>query len=111
VPHVLTMVAFTDGNKYTNFDSGIDKVAAWTIGGLVAGKILAKVGFFALAVKFWKLIGLGIVAAFTAIKKFFGGKKSAEPVTPAEEEKEPVAAFESLGDETEEKKEEDKPVA
>jgi uncharacterized membrane-anchored protein len=111
VPHVLTMVAFTDGNKYTNFDSGIDKVAAWTIGGLVAGKILAKVGFFALAVKFWKLIALGFVAGGGAIKKFFTGKKSAEPVTPAEEEKEPVAAFESLGDDAEEKKEEDKPVA
>jgi uncharacterized membrane-anchored protein len=110
VPHVLTMVAFTDGNKYTNFDSGIDKVAAWTIGGLVAGKILAKVGFFALAVKFWKLIALAFVGVGGAIKKFFTGRKSAAPVTPAEEEKEPVAAFESLGEETEEKKEEDKPV-
>ncbi|OOQ57984.1 DUF2167 domain-containing protein [Mucilaginibacter pedocola] len=115
MPKMLTSVTFTDGNKYTNFDSGIDKVAAWTIGGLVAGKVLAKVGFFALALKFWKLIGIGLVAAFTAVKKFFTGKKGEEPVAPAEEEKEPVAAFEELNAENkpeeDKKDEEEKPLA
>lgn len=89
IPQVLNSVAFSDGNKYTEFDSSVDNVAAWTIGGLVAGKILAKVGFFALILKFWKLIAIGAVAAFSAIKKFFGFKK-AEPA-PAEEETQPVA--------------------
>lgn len=111
VPQVLTMVEFTDGNKYTNFDSSIDNVAAWTIGGLVAGKILAKVGFFALALKFWKLIAIGFVAAGSAIKKFFTGRSSKEPITPAEDEKEPIAAFNELAEGTkeEEAKSEEEP--
>ena len=37
-----------------DFDSKIDNVAAWTIGGLVAGKVLAKAGFFAIILKFIK---------------------------------------------------------
>lgn len=102
VPQVLTMVEFTDGNKYTNFNSSIDNVAAWTIGGLVAGKILAKAGFFALAVKFWKVIALGFAAAGGAIKKFFSGKKGAEPVSAEENEKEPIAAFDNLGEQAKE---------
>ncbi|MBK9490045.1 MAG: DUF2167 domain-containing protein [Haliscomenobacter sp.] len=45
VPLVLDIVQFNDGFKYQDFDPKIDEVAAWTIGGLVAGKLLAKVGF------------------------------------------------------------------
>lgn len=106
IPKVLSIVNFTDGNKYSDFDSGIDDVAAWTIGGLVAGKVLAKVGFFALILKFWKLGAIAIAAVGGAIRKFFTGKKGP---APAEEEKEPVAAFEELNEKEEkETKEEDK---
>ncbi|QXV65001.1 DUF2167 domain-containing protein [Mucilaginibacter achroorhodeus] len=80
VPHVLNVVNFADGYKYTDFDSGVDKVAAWTIGGLVAGKILAKVGFFALLLKFWKLIMLAFVAVGSFFRKLFKGRKKEEPV-------------------------------
>ncbi len=75
IPAVLKMAQFDKGYKYDEFDSGIDKVAAWTIGGLVAGKILAKVGVFALLLKFWKLGMLAVAGAFAAIKRFFTGKK------------------------------------
>ncbi|TFF37083.1 DUF2167 domain-containing protein [Mucilaginibacter psychrotolerans] len=111
VPQVLTMVEFSDGNKYTNFNSSIDNVAAWTIGGLVAGKILAKVGFFALAVKFWKVIALGFAVAGGAIKKFFTGKSNKAATTPAEDEKEPIAAFDDLAEQPkeEEPKNEEEP--
>ncbi|GAB3921127.1 DUF2167 domain-containing protein [Mucilaginibacter myungsuensis] len=78
IPHVLNIVNFTDGYNYNDFNPDIDNVAAWTIGGLVAGKILAKVGFFALLVKFWKFIMIGVIAAFSFIKKFFTGKKDKE---------------------------------
>ena len=46
--NILKMVSFTKGSRYEDFDSNVDDVAAWTIGGLVAGKVLAKVGFLAL---------------------------------------------------------------
>jgi len=75
---VLGSVQFKEGNKYSDFNPDVDNVAAWTIGGLVAGKILAKVGFFALILKFWKLIALALVGAGAAIRKFLKGKKNKE---------------------------------
>ncbi|RDV13034.1 DUF2167 domain-containing protein [Pontibacter diazotrophicus] len=75
-------VAFESGHSYFDFDPKVDEVAAWTIGGLVAGKMLAKVGFFALLLKFWKVIALAVVAAGSAVMKFLKRRKEA---TPAEE--------------------------
>ena len=75
IPNVLHMAQFDKGYKYEEFDSGVDNVAAWTIGGLVAGKILAKAGLFVVLLKFWKLIALGVVGAFAAVKRFMSGKK------------------------------------
>lgn len=72
---VINSIEFTEGNRYGDFKPDVDHVAAWTIGGLVAGKILAKVGFFALILKFWKLIAIGGVAAGSAIWKFITGRK------------------------------------
>ncbi len=79
---VAASVEFKDGNKYADFKPGVDQVAAWTIGGLVAGKILAKVGFFALLVKFWKLIALAVVGAGSAIWRFVTGRKKEEVIEP-----------------------------
>ena len=79
---ILAMPSFTDGNTYKDFDSKTDNVAAWTIGGLVAGKILLKVGFWGIIVKFlavaWKFILLGIAAIWGVIKRFFGRKPLVE---------------------------------
>ncbi|MCG2612939.1 DUF2167 domain-containing protein [Terrimonas sp. NA20] len=72
---VITMAAFTDGNRYSDFDSSTDNVAAWTIGGLVAGKMLAKVGFFAIILKYLKLIIAGVVLAGGAIWRFITGRR------------------------------------
>lgn len=44
VPYVLAMSNFTEGNKYSDFDPSLDKVAALGIGGLIAGKVVAKTG-------------------------------------------------------------------
>ncbi|HUQ97651.1 MAG TPA: DUF2167 domain-containing protein [Chitinophagaceae bacterium] len=76
---LLNAVSFTSGNAYADFDSKTDNVAAWTIGGLVAGKVLAKVGFFAIILKFLKVILLSIGGIGTAIWKFFKGRKKEEP--------------------------------
>lgn len=75
VPLVLDIVQFNDGFKYQDFDPKIDEVAAWTIGGLVAGKLLAKVGFFAVLLKFWKLIAIAIFGFLGAFWKKIKGNK------------------------------------
>lgn len=75
IPNILKSVEYKDGFKYDQFDSNTDEIAAWTIGGLVAGKVLAKVGFFAIIAKFGKFIFIGLLGAFAAIKKFFFGNK------------------------------------
>jgi uncharacterized membrane-anchored protein len=72
------MVSFNKGNTYSDFDSKTDDIAAWTIGGLVAGKILAKVGFFALILKNIKLIGLAILALGGGIWRFIRGRRKKE---------------------------------
>lgn len=73
---ILSNVNFTEGNRYTDFNPDMDKVAAYGIGGLIAGKVLAKAGILAklgiLLAKFWKVILLGIVGLGAGVKKFFG---------------------------------------
>lgn len=86
IPGIIKSVQYTDGNKYSDFDASTDTVAAWTIGGLVAGKVLAKAGFFALIAKFGKVIFLALAAGFVAIKKFFFSNKNQEVTRPKEEE-------------------------
>jgi uncharacterized membrane-anchored protein len=73
---VLASFTYGDGNKYSDFDPDIDEVAAWTIGGLVAGKMLAKVGLFAFLLKYIKLIGLAVVAMFGSLWKWYKRKTS-----------------------------------
>ncbi|MFD0964136.1 DUF2167 domain-containing protein [Pseudofulvibacter geojedonensis] len=75
VDKIIASAAFTEGNKYSDFNPDVDKVAAYGIGGLIAGKVLAKAGFFALLLKFWKFIAIGAVALFTALKGRIFGKK------------------------------------
>ena len=86
IPNVINSIQFKEGNTYFNFDSSTDNVAAWTIGGLVAGKVLAKVGLFAVIAKFGKLILVSLLGGFAAIKKFLFGKKDQEVSKPKIEE-------------------------
>ncbi|MCW7505573.1 DUF2167 domain-containing protein [Leptospira paudalimensis] len=74
IPAILASTEFNDGEKYSDYSPGVDKMAAYGIGGLIAGKVLAKAGFFALLVKFWKIIAIGAVAALGFLKKFFTKK-------------------------------------
>ncbi len=65
---VLAMPSFTTGNTYADFDSSVDKIAAYGIGGLVAGKVLAKTGLIATAFillkKFGVILIVGVAAFF-----------------------------------------------
>jgi uncharacterized membrane-anchored protein len=80
IDKVLHIASFTEGNKYTDFNPKVDKIAAWSIGALVAGKLLAKAGALAFLGKFLKVIVLGLTAAVGAIVKLFKRKKNDEPV-------------------------------
>jgi uncharacterized membrane-anchored protein len=72
IPALLRNVTFVKGQQYADFDAGLDEVAAYSIGGLVAGKVLAKVGLFAVILKFWKAGILLLAGAWAALKRFFG---------------------------------------
>ncbi|MDW8419367.1 MAG: DUF2167 domain-containing protein [Chitinophagales bacterium] len=82
VPAILNSINFTPGNRYEDFDSNIDKVAAYGIGGLIAGGVLAKTGLLAkigiIFAKFAKVIIAGAAIIIAAIVKFFTGKKKDE---------------------------------
>jgi uncharacterized membrane-anchored protein len=78
IPSVTKIAHFTSGNAYADFDSKVDAVAAVTIGGLVAGKVLAKAGILALLLKNIKLIFLAVVGAGGFIWKKISGRKKEE---------------------------------
>jgi uncharacterized membrane-anchored protein len=74
IDNVLGSIEYKEGQKYADFDPELDEVAAWTIGGLVAGKLLAKAGFFVLFLKFWAFAGAG-----GALWNYFKKKKGDGP--------------------------------
>ncbi len=70
----LSSASFNSGHRYSDFNPDVDQVAAYGIGGLIAGKLLAKAGFFAILLKFWKFIAIGGAGLFSMFrKKIFGG--------------------------------------
>lgn len=77
MPAVLGAVEFDPGNRYSEFDPKIDKVATYGIAALVAGGVLAKVGFFKLllvgllAAK--KFIVIGVLAVVAFFRRLFKG--------------------------------------
>lgn len=48
VPDVRRMISYTEGNRYADYQPGVDTVAAVGIGGLIAGKVLSKAGLLAM---------------------------------------------------------------
>ncbi|MCB9665157.1 MAG: DUF2167 domain-containing protein [Alphaproteobacteria bacterium] len=79
---LLPRVDFNEGERYADFDPSVDKVAAFGIGALIAGKVAAKAGFFKLLIagllagkKFVLLAVAGVVAAAS---RLFGGKSTPE---------------------------------
>ncbi len=68
---VLAMAEFNPGYRYSEFDPNMDKVAAYGLGGLVAGAILSKTGLLTagllLLKKFWILVIAGGAGLFRAV--------------------------------------------
>jgi uncharacterized membrane-anchored protein len=84
MPPVLQAVEFDPGHRYSEFDPKVDKVATYGIAALVAGGVLAKVGFFKLllgallAAK--KFIVLGFLAVVAFFKRFFKGPSAQKEI-------------------------------
>ena len=76
LPDFLGSVAYRASHRYADFDPSIDEVAAYGIGALIAGKVLARTGVLAgigvFLLKAWKLIAIGVVALWAGIKKMVG---------------------------------------
>ncbi len=75
INYLLSSVEFEPGHKYSDFDPDLDNVAEVTVGGLVAGKIIAKVGLWAIIAKYANLIFIAIAAAFGGMWKWITGKR------------------------------------
>lgn len=74
---VLALAEFDQNSKYSDFNPDLDKVAAYGLGALVAGKVIAKTGFFVVALVFLKKFGIFIVLGVGALLKgLFSRKKS-----------------------------------
>ncbi len=77
---VLALTEFDAGQRYADFNSSTDKVAAYGIAALVAGAIAAKAGLFAklfvLLLAFKKFAVVGFIAVAAAVRKFFARAKS-----------------------------------
>jgi uncharacterized membrane-anchored protein len=82
IPTVLSMPEFTQGSRYTDYVPSTDKVAAYGIGGLIAGGLAQKLGLFALAVallkKGWVVILVVLAGAWKAIGRLFARKHAGQ---------------------------------
>lgn len=58
---VLALAEFDQGSRYSEFNPDIDQVAAYGLGALVAGKVIAKTGFLAIALVALKKFGIVFV--------------------------------------------------
>ena len=89
LPGLRSSVTFARGQQDRDFDADIDGVAAYSIGGLVAGKMLAKAGFFAVVLKFRKIGLPALAGAWAGLKRFFSAS--------AKKKRSPTAAIRRIG--------------
>jgi uncharacterized membrane-anchored protein len=75
---VLKIVEFNEGHRYGDYVPGVDKVAAYGLGALVAGKLAAKAGLFKVLIGALvagkKFLLIGLVAVGFLLKKLFTRK-------------------------------------
>jgi uncharacterized membrane-anchored protein len=86
---VLSFATFKEGHRYSDFNPGVDKVAAYGIAALIGGKVAAKAGLIAklggLLMAFKKVLIIGAVAVVGLLGKLFKRRKTepTEPIEPA----------------------------
>ncbi|MEZ5923788.1 MAG: DUF2167 domain-containing protein [Hyphomicrobiaceae bacterium] len=83
MPDVLKIANFDAGARYEDFDPNLDTVAAYGVGGLIAGVAAKKLGLLALALVFLKkfaaIIIVGAAVALGAIWKMITGRGKVPP--------------------------------
>ncbi len=76
---IFARVEFEEGNRYIDFDPDIDEVAAYGLGGLIAGKVALKAGLWAGLVKLLiagkKFIVFIVIGGIAGIKGILGLRK------------------------------------
>lgn len=81
-PQILKFVDFQPGHRYADFVPSTDKLAAFGIGALIAGKVAAKAGLFKLLLGLLiagkKFVVLALIAAAAGLKRVFGSKSKTE---------------------------------
>ncbi|MBD9512804.1 MULTISPECIES: DUF2167 domain-containing protein [Pseudomonadaceae] len=78
VSKVLAMTEFNPGSRYVDFNPSVDKVAAYGLGALIAGKVAAKVGLFATLLVLLKKLWIVPALAIGWIARRFKRKPSNE---------------------------------
>lgn len=78
VGKVLAMTEFNPGSRYVDFNPSMDKVAAYGLGALIAGKVAAKAGLFATLLILLKKLWIVPVLAFGWIARRFKRKPPAQ---------------------------------
>ena len=76
IPEVSKMVTFKEGSRYADFVPSMDTVAAVGIGGLIAGKVVAKTGFLVVALLFLKKFAFLLIIPIVAGWKFITGRRN-----------------------------------
>jgi uncharacterized membrane-anchored protein len=83
MPEIISMVNFLPGNRYTDYQQGNDKIAAYGLGALILGGVAAKVGLFkgliALIIAGKKFIIIGAIAIGGFVVRFFRKLKKSKP--------------------------------
>jgi len=81
IPAVMAMPEFVVGSRYEDYVPGTDKVAAYGLGALIAGKLASKAGLMVIALAFlkkgWIVIVLVLAGLWKVIARFFQGKPQA----------------------------------
>lgn len=74
---VLEMAEFDEGSRYNDFNPELDKVAAYGLGALVAGKLVAKTGLLAAGLIFLKKFGMLALVGIGALGRKLFSRRAA----------------------------------
>jgi len=71
------LASFEEGEQYADFNPATDNYAAYGLGALISGKVLAKTSFFTVLIVLLKKFGVFILVGVGAlVKGIFSRKKS-----------------------------------
>jgi uncharacterized membrane-anchored protein len=84
MPEIMSMVNFTAGNRYADYQEGNDTVAEYGLAVLILGGVAAKAGLLkgllAVLAASWKVIAIGVIAIGGFFTRFFRRIKKSRAV-------------------------------